>query len=61
MLPPNGDGKGNGKCNGKCNGNARTRQRESYIPTHRDETAMNGATRSFVAIQRKQATAKSKI
>jgi hypothetical protein len=39
---------------------ARTRRGELYIPTHRDETAMNGAPGRLWLIERKRATAEAK-
>jgi hypothetical protein len=37
---------------------ARTRRGELYIPTHRDETAMNGAPDRLWLMERKKATVK---
>src|SRR5580704_5878608 len=39
---------------------ARARRRKLYIPTHRDEDAMNGAPVRLWLVKRKQATATAK-
>jgi hypothetical protein len=44
------NGKNKGKSNGKSNGNCKRWLGEGYIPTHRDETAMDGAPDLFVMV-----------